>query len=101
MEHILLGAITNQMKSHVTGKSQHGFSKGKSCLTDMITLYDKTCLVDVGWVVNTVYLDFSKDFEMAPQSPVLEKPMCQGSGQVVPVVSGELTDRLHSEGGGE
>lgn len=40
MEHILQGAITSQMK-HVTGKSQHGFTKGKSCLTDMITLYDE------------------------------------------------------------
>lgn len=48
MEHILLGAITSQMK-HEIGKSQHGFSKGNSCLRDLIALYDKgTCLVDVG-----------------------------------------------------
>ncbi|GAB0209556.1 mitochondrial enolase superfamily member 1 [Grus japonensis] len=47
MERILLGAITSQMK-HVTGKSQHEF-KGKSCLTNLITFYNKvTCSVDVG-----------------------------------------------------
>lgn len=47
MEHILLGAITNQMK-HMIRKSQHGLTKGKLCLTDVVALYDKTtCLVDV------------------------------------------------------
>lgn len=48
MEHILLGAITSQ-KKHKIGKSQHGFTNGNLCLTDVIALYDKvTCLVDVG-----------------------------------------------------
>ncbi|GAB0176432.1 mitochondrial enolase superfamily member 1 [Grus japonensis] len=56
MEWILLGAITSQMK-HVIGKSQHGFTKGKSCLTNLITFYDKvTCSVDVGQAVDIVYL---------------------------------------------
>ena len=48
MERIILGAITSQMK-HVIGKSQHGFTKGKLCLTNLITFYDKvTYLIDVG-----------------------------------------------------
>ncbi|GAB0179917.1 mitochondrial enolase superfamily member 1 [Grus japonensis] len=47
MEQILLGAITSQMK-HVIGKSQHRFTKGKSCLTNLIAFYEKvTCLADV------------------------------------------------------
>ncbi|KAK4806645.1 hypothetical protein QYF61_021241 [Mycteria americana] len=46
IERILLGAITSQMK-HVIGKSQHGFTKGKSCLTHLIAFYDKaTCSDD-------------------------------------------------------
>jgi len=47
VEQILRKALTSQMK-HVTGKIQQGFTKGKSCLTNLTTLYDKvTCSVDV------------------------------------------------------
>lgn len=38
MEQISLEGITSQMK-HMIGKSQHRFTKGKSCSTNLITLY--------------------------------------------------------------
>ncbi|KAK4827691.1 hypothetical protein QYF61_020825 [Mycteria americana] len=48
MERIHLGAVTSQMK-HMIGKSQHGFTKDKSRLANLIAFYNKvTCLVDVG-----------------------------------------------------
>ena len=66
MERILLGTITNQMK-HVIGKSQHGFTEGRSCLTNLVAFYDKvTCLVDMGRAVDIIYLDISKAFDMVP-----------------------------------
>ncbi|KAK4809950.1 LOW QUALITY PROTEIN: hypothetical protein QYF61_002907 [Mycteria americana] len=68
MEQILLGAITRQMK-HVIGKSQDGFTKGKSCLTNPIALYAWLTWVDVA------YLDFSKAFNMVSHSLLLEKLM--------------------------
>jgi len=75
MERILLRAITSQMK-HMTGKIQCGFTKGKSCSTNLIAFYDKiTCSVDVGRVVDTVYLDFSKAFNTVSHSLLLEKLM--------------------------
>ncbi|KAK4812899.1 hypothetical protein QYF61_027293 [Mycteria americana] len=75
MERILLGAITSQMK-HVIGKSQHGFPKAKSCLTNLIAFYNKvTCSVDVRQVVDIVYLDFSKAFNAVSHSLLLEKLM--------------------------
>ncbi|KAK4825175.1 hypothetical protein QYF61_024655 [Mycteria americana] len=78
MEQILLRAITSQLK-HVNGKSQHRFTKGKSCLTNLIAFYDTvTCLVEVGRVVDIVYLDFSKVFNTVSHSLLPEKLVCYG-----------------------
>ncbi|RMC00645.1 hypothetical protein DUI87_23262 [Hirundo rustica rustica] len=74
-EEIIMGAITSQMK-HVIGKSQHGFTKGKSYLTNLIIFNGKeTCLAVVGYAVDIVYLDFSKAFEMVSHSLLLVKLM--------------------------
>ncbi|KAK4824361.1 LOW QUALITY PROTEIN: hypothetical protein QYF61_014021 [Mycteria americana] len=78
MKRILLWPIISQMK-HTIGKSQHGFTKGKSCLTNLIAFYDQvTCLVDVGRAVNVVYLDFFKAFDMVSHNVLLEKLMSSG-----------------------
>ncbi|CAM5103511.1 unnamed protein product [Eretmochelys imbricata] len=44
--------------------SQHGFSKGKSCLNNLIACYDEiTGSVDEGKAVDMLFLDFSKAFD--------------------------------------
>ena len=53
--------------------SQHVLTSGRSCLTNLISFYDKvTRLVEEGQAVNVVYLDFSKSFDTVPHNIPVE-----------------------------
>ena len=59
--------------------SQYGFMKVRSCLTNLISFYDKvTCLADKGKAVDVVYLDFSKASYIVSLSIPLEKLAAHG-----------------------
>ncbi|NXU52090.1 LIN1 transcriptase, partial [Turnix velox] len=62
MEQLILGTISRHIKDkQVIRGSQHSFTKGKSCLTNLITFYEHiTKWVDDGKGVDEVYLHFSK-----------------------------------------
>jgi len=67
MEWFILSALTGHVKdNHGIRPSQHGFTKGRSCLTNLIFYDQVTHLVDDGKAVNVVYLDFSKAFNTVP-----------------------------------
>ncbi|CAM4479178.1 unnamed protein product [Caretta caretta] len=65
MEQVLKESILKHLEERkVIRNSQHGFTKGKSCLTNLISFCDEiTGSVDEGKAVDVLFLDFSKAFD--------------------------------------
>ena len=71
--------IKNKILEHVEEQAalsgnQHGFTKGKSCLTNLLeTLEEVTASLDQGLSVDVIFLDYAKAFDSVPHKRLINK----------------------------
>ena len=96
MEALIKDAIVEHLaKNSLIRSSQHGFTAGRSCLTNLLEYMEElTKLVDEGLPVDMLYLDFSKAFDLVPHKRLMVKLRGLGvRGKVASWVEEWLGDR--------
>jgi hypothetical protein len=96
MESILKDDIIAHLKrNHVITSNQHGFTKGRSCSTNLLEFMEGvTKAADEGKAVDIIYLDFAKAFDKVPIKRLVVKMAAAGiGGQVLKWISDWLSDR--------
>ena len=103
LETLIRDTIVNHLETHKLLKSsQHGFRKGRSCMTNLITFMDKvTECLDGGDSVDVVFLDFAKAFDKVPHVRLLRKIKSFGiDGRLLKWIESWLLNRWQRVGVG-
>jgi hypothetical protein len=96
MESIIKDSIVSHLEKHkLIADSQHGFTSGKSCLTNLLEFFEVvTKNIDDGNSVDLLYLDFSKAFDKVPYIRLFKKIEAHGiSGDILLWIKNWLRNR--------
>jgi hypothetical protein len=74
-ESIMRDAIIQHLeKNNLLSNAQHGFRRGRSCLTNLLVFLDRvTKNTDSGCATDVIYLDFAKAFDKVPHDRLIAK----------------------------
>jgi ribonucleases P/MRP protein subunit RPP40 len=80
--------------------SQHGFTTGRSCLTNLLEFFEEvTFQIDESKPVDIIYLDFAKAFDKVPYQRLFKKLISHGvGGNILEWVKTWLTGRRQKVG---
>ena len=80
LESIVKDHMVNHLETNnLLRDSQHGFRKGRSCLTNLLDFMEEvTKKLDNGESVDLVYLDFAKAFDKVPYVRLIKKLQAHG-----------------------
>ena len=95
-ERVLRKALVDHLESNnLLHEAQHGFRKGRSCITQILKYYDSILtLLEEGQSVDAVYLDFAKAFDKVDHQILLKKlESVQVGGKVLQWIREFLTNR--------
>ena len=97
--------VRDELVEHLEGNgllkgTQHGFRKGRSCLTNLLSFLERdTEELDDGGNVDVIYLDFAEAFDKVPHQRLLRKLERYGvSGRLLAWIRGGLLKRWQRVG---
>ena len=96
LESIVRQAVNEHMtKYNLLSAEQHGFTEGKSCVTQLVSVMESwTEILDKHGCIDVVYFDFQKAFDTVPHKRLLHKiKNCGIQGKVCNWIKSFLTDR--------
>ena len=95
-EKVLKNCIVDYVEEHkLFNPNQHGFRAGRSCLSQLLAHYDKIItLLEKGFNVDIIYLDFSKAFDKLDFNVTIQKLYDLGiTGNILQWITSFLTNR--------
>jgi Reverse transcriptase (RNA-dependent DNA polymerase)/Endonuclease-reverse transcriptase len=80
LESVIKDKIVTHLDRHrLIKNTQHGFMKGRSCASNLLTFLEKvTASLDNGEAVDVIYLDFAKAFDTVPHERLKKKLKAHG-----------------------
>ena len=89
------GVVDHMTKNKIFSRDQHGFIKGRSCMTQLIEVLNQwTNILDSGGSIDVAYLDIMKAFDTVPHERLLVKLSSYGIvGKTLEWIKSFLTSR--------